>query len=142
MKYFTLILFAFLLGNAPFTFAQQNGGKRAKQLEAIKIGYITRRLDLTPEESKRFWPVYNQYQTELNELLRAKKQNRNQNSADPDKSIDADFGYDTKILEVRKRYRIAFGKLLSAEKVKALYIAERDFREELIRQLKQRNAGD
>nr|MBC7614399.1 hypothetical protein [Pseudopedobacter sp.] len=121
----------------------QGGGamspKRAKQIEAIKIGFITRRLNLTPEESQNFWPVYNQYQDELNQLLQQKKQNRIANTDNPDKLVDDDFNFDSKILEVRKKYRREFSKSLSPEQIKSLYAAEREFREELIKQLRQRS---
>ncbi|MBU0697288.1 MAG: hypothetical protein KKE39_12320 [Bacteroidetes bacterium] len=122
--------------------AQGGGGmnpKRSKQIEAIKIGFITRRLNLTPEESQNFWPVYNQYQDELNQLLQQKKQNRIANADNPDKLVDDDFNYDSKILEVRKKYRREFSKTLSPEQIKSLYAAEREFREELIKQLRQRS---
>ena len=110
----------------------------SREIEAIKIGYITRRLELTPEESQKFWPVYNQYQKELNLLNQQKKQTRIQNANNPNRLIDDDFSFDTKILEMRKKYRFKFNQVISDEKVKRLYIAERDFREELIKQLRQR----
>ena len=110
----------------------------SREIEAIKIGYITRRLELTPEESQKFWPVYNQYQKELSLFNQQKKQARIQNSNNPNQLIDDDFSFDTKILEMRKKYRFKFNQVISDEKVKRLYIAERDFREELIKQLRQR----
>jgi hypothetical protein len=110
----------------------------AKEIEAIKIGYITRRLDLTPEESQKFWPAYNQFQKDLSFLNQQKKQTRIQNANNAEQLIDDDFSFDTKILELRKKYRIKFNQVISDEKVKRLYIAEREFREELIIQLRQR----
>lgn len=111
---------------------------KSREIEAIKIGYITRRLELTPEESQKFWPVYNQYQKELGFLNQQKRQERIKNANNPDQLIDDDFFFDTKILEMRKKYRYKFTQVISNEKVKRLYIAERDFREELIKELRQR----
>lgn len=142
MRPLTYLLIFFITILSKSSIAQSGGGmnlKRAKQIEAIKIGYITRRLDLTPEESQNFWPVYNQYQDELNQLLQQKKQNRITNSDNPDKLIDDDFSYDDKILAFKKKYRHDFTKILSPEQIKSLYAAEREFREELIKQLKQRD---
>ena len=110
----------------------------SREIEAIKIGYITRRLELTPEESQKFWPVYNQFQKDLSSLNQQKRQARIENANDPDHLIDDDFSFDTKILEMRKKYRFKFNQVISNEKVKSLYIAERDFREELIKQLRKR----
>lgn len=142
MKKHILILFIFLV-SITSSFAQQpNAGKRVKEIEAIKIGYITRRLSLTPEESQKFWPVYNSYQKELLIINKQKKENRVSQSDNPEKLVDDDFKFDTQILELKKRYRLEFAKVLSAEKVKNLYIAEREFREELIKQLKTRREGN
>lgn len=119
-------------------YAQQNKNKKAQQIEAIKIAFISGRLNLNDNESVHFWPVYKQYLTEMAQLLQQKKRSRELNNSNPDKSIDDDFSYDAKILELKKKYRNEFRKSLSAEKLKTLYVAERDFREELIKQLKQR----
>ncbi|MBC7654511.1 MAG: hypothetical protein H7098_08575 [Oligoflexus sp.] len=124
------------------TYAQGGNPKKSKQIEAIKIGYLTRRLDLSPEESERFWPVYNQYQQGLQDINRQKKAARAQNGDDANKLVDDDFKYEDKILDLKKKYRYEFKKILSPEKVKSLYVAERDFREELIRQLKSRREID
>nr|WP_294895889.1 hypothetical protein [uncultured Pedobacter sp.] len=116
----------------------QNPGKKAKQIEAIKFGYISGRLNLTAQESQDFWPLYRQYQSDWSQLLAEKKKNRLANAANPDKAIDDDFNFESKLLELKKNYRMAFSKILPPEKIKKLYQAERDFREELIKQLKNR----
>lgn len=142
MRRLIYLLIFFIAVFSKDSIAQGSGGmnpKRAKQIEVIKIGYITRRINLTLEESQNFWPVYNQYQNELNQLLQQRRLNRNSNSDNPDKLIDDDFNYDSKILEVRRKYRREFTKILSSEQIKSLYAAEREFREELIKQLKQRD---
>lgn len=118
--------------------APQNRNKKAQQIEAIKVGFISGRLNLTDDESSRFWPMYKQYQKEMNQIMQQKKQNRAQNATDANKSIDDDFYFESKMLELKKMYRLEFGKILPPEKVKKLYVAERDFREELIKQLKQK----
>ena len=134
-----IFIFLIFLISITFSFAQQpSPGKRIKEIEAIKIGYITRRLSLTPEESQKFWPVYNTYQKELLIINKQKKENRIAQNTNPEKLVDNDFKFDTQILELKKKYRVEFAKILSAEKVKSLYIAEREFREELIKQLKNR----
>jgi hypothetical protein len=144
MRYLLYIfLFLFCCTTPLFSLGQQqNIQKRSKQIEAIKIGYITRRLALTPEESQKFWPVYDQFQEEQSQLIKQKRQARIQNAENPDQLVDEDFYFETKMLELRKKYRQEFGKILSPEKVKALYIAEREFKEELIKQLKKRSEGN
>ncbi|MFC5282703.1 hypothetical protein [Pedobacter alpinus] len=140
MKNIITILFFALFMATNIAFAQQNQSrnKKTQQIEAIKMGFISGRLNLTDEESASFWPVYKQYQKETAQLLQQKKKARELNSTNPNKSVDDDFIFDTKILELKKKYRNEFRKSLNPEKLKALYLAERDFRTELIKQLKQR----
>jgi Spy/CpxP family protein refolding chaperone len=117
---------------------KHNPTEHFKKIEAIKASYITRRMDLTPEESQRFWPVYNQYQKELTQILIQKRQNMHQSQEDPEKRLNTDIEYENKLLLLRKKYKNEFLKVLSAEKVSLLMRCEREFKEELIQQLKNR----
>lgn len=141
MKRHFYIFFVLMMFLSTSTFAQGINPKRAKQIEAIKIGFITRRLDLSPEQSQKFWPIYNQYQNDLNDIYRQKRQNRIANADNPDKLIDDDFAYDSQILQIKKDYRHKFSDILTPQQIKSLYLAEKDFRDELIKQLKNRAAN-
>jgi hypothetical protein len=39
----------------------QNGEK----IQTLKIAFITQKLQLTPDEAEKFWPIYNQYDNEM-----------------------------------------------------------------------------
>jgi hypothetical protein len=39
-----------------------------EKLNAYKIGFFTKRLNLTSKEAEKFWPVYNEYQNEKNRI--------------------------------------------------------------------------
>jgi hypothetical protein len=42
-------------------FSQQSQDPDGSRIEALKIAYLTKKLNLSPEEAQRFWPVYNNY---------------------------------------------------------------------------------
>jgi hypothetical protein len=51
-----------------------------EKLNNYKIGFFTKKLNLTSEEAEKFWPVYNDYQGQRNLIQREKlKLNRNFN---------------------------------------------------------------
>ncbi len=51
-------------------FIRLNGqNTNMEKLNAFKIGFFTKRLDLTTTEAEKFWPVYNDYQDKRNKLL-------------------------------------------------------------------------
>lgn len=124
MKNFLLILsfLCFLEGSA---WAQ---GNRDEKIEALKIAFITEKLQLTPSEAQQFWPVYNSYQKEI-QNLRAES-----------KGGDV-LENEQKLLDIRKKYKPSFEKVLGPTKMNRLFEAERDFRNILIKRLKNRKQG-
>ena len=108
MKQIILFLI-FFVGMTTVTLAQ-NGGT----VEAIKIGYFTKKLDLSPEEAQKFWPIYNQYITDVKQI---RQQNRD---------LD-EVSLEEKIVTLRKKYKTDFGKALSADKVNLFFKVEKDF---------------
>ena len=109
-----------------------------QRIEAIKVAFITKKLDLTTEEAQKFWPVYNNYQKELMVLMRKRREDRQKTDIAPGDKINADLAYESRMLDLKKKYKKLYLKVIPAEKVLLLYQAEREFREHLIKQLKHR----
>ena len=67
-KLTTLII---LLITMQFSFAQNGKLFREKreQIKSIKVAYITNELSLTPEESAKFWPLYNAFEEKQQEII-------------------------------------------------------------------------
>jgi hypothetical protein len=122
MKKYLLILFIVAITPFARTRAQDNGQK----IQALKIAFITQKLQLTPQEAQQFWPIYDQYQTEIRNL-----------------QLDYRNGpalqNEEKLLNIRKKYEPSFRKVLGPDKTNRLFNAERDFREILIQRLQNRD---
>ncbi len=55
----TVILFLLLTGS---TLAQRSTDRYDREkLQAARVAFITTRLDLSPEQAQKFWPIFNQY---------------------------------------------------------------------------------
>src|SRR5690606_25598231 len=76
-------------------FAQDSRG-RSEQIEAIKVAFITNKLDLTSKEAQRFWPIYNSYQKEWMELMKERRAARSKKDMDADEKINASLEYESK----------------------------------------------
>ncbi|MGC1390536.1 MAG: hypothetical protein WA816_05825 [Bacteroidales bacterium] len=77
MKKIVIFLLIMILLPA-FRSAAQN--PNLEKLNNFKIGFFTRKLNLTSEEAEKFWPVYNDYQSQRNLIQMEKlKLNRNFN---------------------------------------------------------------
>lgn len=106
-------------------FAQQ---KQDEKLRALKIAFITERLQLTSDEAQKFWPVYNSYEAEIQKLRKGAKNG------------DV-LENEEKLLQIRKKYSSSFEKILGRDKTNALFNAEQEFRNVLIRRLKNNRQG-
>lgn len=133
-KIISLLILTFLY----FDIALAQPNTKAKRIDEIKIEFISKKLSLDADEEEKFIPIYRSYQKEFYKLLQQKKAARSRNANDPEKSVDEDFKYEYKMLELKKRYKQQFREVLTPEQLKTLYQAERGFREELIKQLKQK----
>ena len=109
-----------------------------EQIEVIKVAFITKKLDLTSEEAQKFWPIYNYNQKELLALMKNRREFRQNVDKTANEKINYDLSYESDLLELKKKYKKLYLKVIPAEKVLLLYQSEREFREHLIKQLKQR----
>lgn len=116
--------------------------ERYQQIEAIKVAFITSKLDLTSEEAQKFWPVYNNYQKELMEIMKKRREERKRTDISPSEKINLDLAYETRMLELKKKYKKSYSKVIPPEKILLLYQAEREFREHLIKQLNYRRRSN
>lgn len=136
-----LILFLAFLLTGTSLFAQN--GNRADRVAAIKVGYISQRLQLTSEQAEKFWPVYHSYEGELKTARKAFIQKHpdqpgSAGSAESSQYVDDELALQQQVLDIRKKYKDQFLKVISIDQLAALYDAEKDFRKMLIQQLKER----
>lgn len=64
-----------------FTAFAQHDEKR-QRVKALKIAFITERLELTEGEAQKFWPIYNTFEDENNKLRREAHNKRNAENID------------------------------------------------------------
>lgn len=125
-----LLIIAFYLGSFPIVNAQKDPvqketwEQKSEKIQALKIAFITQKLELSSDEAQKFWPVFNRYETDIRQVM---KDNKLSNDA-----IDNE----EKVLNVKKRYRTEFTKIIGAPKTNTLFNSEREFRGVLMRQLK------
>ncbi len=123
---------------------RNNGGKHEK-MEAQKIAFITQEVNLTPDEAKVFWPVYNEYEAKRQEMRKSFKNSDNLRKDEIDKLtekeasqiLDNQLVEAQKFVDLRKEYHSKFKSVLPAVKVLKLYDAEREFQKMLIDKIRQ-----
>jgi hypothetical protein len=69
MKNIVILLLLF-----PTVLFSQNKEQRIERIKALKVAYISEKLDLTSIEAEGFWPIFNQFEDKQNQLQKQKKQ--------------------------------------------------------------------
>jgi len=119
-----------------------NAGLKDK-IRSAEIAYLSQQLNLTPEEAQKFWPIYNNYTHEVELLIAERRKNKQQDRKDDAaarQALDKEMDIEQRMVDVRTRYKQEFLKALPPRKAGSVFKAEREFRMQLIRQLKERGA--
>jgi len=130
-KIFTILCLSFLMASQ-IAKAQQPDTK----FESLRVAFITDYVQLTPDESQKFWPVYNQYRGEL-KSLRKQYMASDRDEEDPG-FADRKIEYAQKKLDIQKKYRPQLEQVIGAKKYSLLLGAEDKFKQELLRNIQER----
>jgi hypothetical protein len=125
-KLYFILSFVFLTTLANAQDNQPPTQKTQQDIEALKVAFISRELDLTPDEAQKFWPVYNQYSKEFNAAVK-----------DNHDVLDRD----EKVLNIRKKYRDQFARLLGQDRMNRMFGAEGRFHKLLIKAMRKQNGS-
>ena len=137
------LIFTLILLTSFSIFSQES---KADKVEAMKVGFITNKLELTAKEAQTFWPLYNEYNSKLEKLRKTKKsdfddlKNKSENITDKELEafINEVFASKQKELDLQKEYYEKYAKVLPVKKVAMLYQAENQFKRELLRKIKEK----
>ena len=124
-------------------FSQNNQADRKEKLKAMKVAFITEKLDLSSDEAQKFWPVYNEYDKAREELMKDRKSLmkscKDESAVLSDKEAEelADnfIKHEMDEAKLMQDYHAKFKKVLSPKKLIKLYQAERQFKNHLLKQL-------
>ncbi len=124
---------------------KQEPNKNVKsKLEAARIAIITERLNLTPAEAEKFWPLYNQFAQERRTMQKQALQSRKgmdmQNLTEEQSKtlMMARQKLKQDKLDLENKYVAKINNVISARQMVALKKAEDDFRKMILNRLEQR----
>ena len=116
-----------------------------QRIQSARIGMITNRLALTPEQSKDFWPIYDEYSEKRRELNRSRRKlmgGRDEDKMESEQKAMANIEELQKIkqleLDLDKEYQPKLLKVISAPQLVELYKAEKAFNDMLLQRLNSR----
>lgn len=140
-----LLLILFIL----FTTLSYGQRSNKEKIKSLKVAFITDRLELTSKEAQQFWPVYNKFE-EQREDLRQKERTAVRNKIRNASELTEDEAVQllTQFISFKERAEILdtsylneLKKVLSSKKTLLLLSAEEEFKRQLIKQYRQNRGG-
>lgn len=122
-------------------FISQNYGQN-KTVESARIAFITQKINLSPAQAEKFWPVYNEFQDKRSDIRKAIKQIYDDMALEPNpievklkQQLDqlAQLKQKENILE--KEYYNKYFLIISPKQVLDLISAEREFQKILLKKV-------
>ncbi|GIL21613.1 MAG: hypothetical protein BroJett042_01260 [Bacteroidota bacterium] len=117
--------------------------KALEKINALRIAYLSEKLNLTSEQAEKFWPIYREFSDKRKELRRELIDARKQVKADQNPQKDealVKLGLELKQreLDLEKTYSERLLKVISAQQILSLRKAEGDFQQLIRDQIQQR----
>jgi Spy/CpxP family protein refolding chaperone len=129
----------------------ERGKERWEKYKSEKVSFLTDKLELTPSEAQKFWPVYNQMEKERWEAQKSRREMEHELresetslSAEEITELTRKFAGSLKTeADIMINYNEKLLEILSPQKVLTLYKTENEFRMHMIKKYRnQRKNGD
>ena len=106
---------------------QQPGDDNQKQekIQALYVAYVTKQLELTPEDAQKFWPVHTQFTNELKGVKQDLPELEKQQA----------------ILNIKKKYQDNFNRILGPNRCERFFRLRDDFNRKLLERFNKQRAN-
>ena len=125
--------------------AQTTKNDNEKALKAEKVAFLTKKLELTTDEAKVFWPIYDEYWDRKNTILSERRKFVDEFLKESDKLSDADIiNYTNRYVnshrqetELLAEFNTRLKTILSPKKIMLLYQSNYEFKGYLLQKVKE-----
>ncbi|MEO6759726.1 MAG: hypothetical protein ABIO24_09760 [Saprospiraceae bacterium] len=121
--------------------AQQDGNRpAAERIRAYRVAVYTDVLQLSAEEAQNFWPIFNDYtekREKLQQQMRPDRQLDLLSDSEIEEYVRKYFDNRQQEVDLEKDLSTRLRKVLSVRKIAKLPVAEREFREGLVKKLQE-----
>lgn len=125
--FISLALFSFCNGQSFNHNKEDAKSNDLRKIQAMEMAFITKELNLNPDEAQKFWPIFNQYRNEIKGIA-------------SNKGVTDRLDKQQKMLDLKKKYREDFTKLLSQDRANKVFGAEADFKSLVRREFQKRQS--
>ncbi len=142
--YSILLVFALCALGLPLS-AQTVKTDSEKALKAEKMAFLTKKMGLTPDEAKQFWPLYDDYWDRKNSILTSRRKLVDEFEKDSHKLSEADIiVYTNRYVnshrqetELLAEFNVKLKAIIPAKKIMLLYQSNYEFKDYLLKKIKE-----
>jgi len=121
-------------------------GKRGKErIESLRIAFLTEQLDLSPEESQNFWPIYREMTSKIRNTRKEERVNKKELGELTDSEAEAlilnNFETEAKILALKREYFKKLRTAIPPRKIAMLQPLEKRFKQRLLNRVRKGQRG-
>lgn len=135
---FTLLIIMYGLSAS----AQEPSPEALDKIESARIALINERLELTPEQAEKFWPIYREFGEQRKDVRKEFDQRRK--SFDPNKASEEENKEMLEManqvkeqqLQLEQEYSQRILNVITTRQLNNLRKAEEDFKEMLLRRIR------
>lgn len=117
--------------------------KQKEKIEAHKVAFLTDRLDLSPGEAEKFWPVYNKHREKIENERKQFREAHDYKPSDIETMSDEEantflndqIAHEQKMLNYREELIEALRNILPPQKILILNESEREFKVQLMKRV-------
>ena len=111
------------------------------KVEEMRIAFITKKLELSNNESQKFWPIYNEYNDKVKALRRNLRKNirkapENLSDAEAEELYQLDVKTKQAEAELHTQYSEKMKAIIGAKKIIILRAAEEEFKQKVLDSIK------
>ncbi len=132
---------ALLLLGAAFCQAQPGKNRMEERIAAFKVNFFTQQLQLSPEESQKFWPLYNQYEKDKQNLrnqYRLDQRIELMSDEEVAEFIDQHLEFEEKMVALKRDFFNEIKGVLPIRKVAMIPKVEQRFKRALLEEMRKR----
>ena len=116
-----------------------------ENVQKLRIAYVTSRLDLTIEQSEKFWPISNEYAKKLNELGQRRRavmltiRENIVSDKELESSLDEWLAIGEETVDINNEYAKKLEKVLPKKQIIKAFIVEEKFKTHLLNKYHKRH---
>ncbi len=121
--------------------AQPAKNRMEERIAAFKVNFFTHQLQLSPEESQKFWPIYNQYEKDKENLRNQYRLDRRIELMSDEEVADfisQHLEFEEKMVALKRDFFNQVREVLPIRKVAMIPKVEQRFKKALLDEMRQR----